>query len=243
MKIDLHCHSEASWDCLTPLEAFPRRCAEQGIQVQAMTDHDQIWGAKKLQEMAQGTELTVIVGEEITSRDGEIIGLYLTDLVPAGMSAEDTISAIREQGGLVLLPHGFDPLKRKRLKPSALERVAEDIDIVEVLNTRVSKPHWNEAARDWATKNELAMSGGSDAHTERDIGTGWTAAPNQPIRNGKELLQALHEGQVGGHWVHPAAAFGYKAYDWVRRYLRGYLPGSDPTYSGDRFLPGRPASE
>ena len=120
MKIDLHCHSEASADCSTPLELFPARCRERGVWVQAITDHDQIWGAQKLQEMVEeekikkaGFPLTIIVGEEVSTLYGEIIGLFLKEKVPAGMSPKETVAAIKEQGGLVLLPHGFDPLNRR----------------------------------------------------------------------------------------------------------------------------------
>ena len=145
MKIDLHCHSEASADCSTPLELFPARCRERGVWVQAITDHNEIWGAQKLQEMVEeekikkaGFPLTVIVGEEVSTTNGEIIGLFLKEKVSAGMSPKETVSAIKEQGGLVCLPHGFDPLKRWRLQPTALETVADEIDIVETFNARIS---------------------------------------------------------------------------------------------------------
>ena len=89
MKIDLHCHSEASADCSTPLELFPGRCRERGVWVQAITDHNQIWGAQKLQEMVEeekvkkaGFPLTIIVGEEVSTLNGEIIGLFLKERIP-----------------------------------------------------------------------------------------------------------------------------------------------------------------
>lgn len=224
MKVDLHCHSEASWDCVTPLARFPERCRARGISVQAITDHDKIWGAKKLRDMTRGSELTVIVGEEVTTAEGELIGLFLEALIPPGMSARDTVKAIRDQGGLVLLPHGFDPLKRKRLKPNALAKIAHEIDIVEIFNTRVSKTAWNEAARQWAVKEGKLMSGGSDAHTARDIGSAWVTVPECDISTPASLLQALSQGQVDGKWVHPASALAYKAFDWARHSLTSALP-------------------
>ena len=141
MRLDLHCHSEASADCVTPLASFPARCRARGIRVQAITDHNEVWGAQKLKEMVQNSgadDLTIIVGEEVSTREGEIVGLFLNEKIPAGLSPEETVAAIKNQGGLVLLPHGFDPLKRHRLKPEALERVQNDIDIVEVFNARIS---------------------------------------------------------------------------------------------------------
>jgi predicted metal-dependent phosphoesterase TrpH len=116
MKVDLHCHSEASADCVTPIPLMPERCLERDIRVQAITDHNEIWGAQKLRDLvaAEQLPLTIIVGEEVSTREGEIVGLFLEEKIEAGLSPEETVARILEQGGLVLLPHGFDPLKRFR---------------------------------------------------------------------------------------------------------------------------------
>ena len=165
MKIDLHCHTEASADCSTPLALFPARCRERGVRVQAITDHNEIWGAQKLQEMVEeeaikkaGFPLTIIVGEEVSTTHGEIIGLFLKERIPAGMSPKETVASITEQGGLVLLPHGFDPLKRWRLQPAALETIEDQIDIVETFNARISQLRWNQAAVDWTKAHGRPMS-------------------------------------------------------------------------------------
>ena len=226
MKIDLHCHSEASADCSTPLTLFPARCRARGVWVQAITDHNEIWGAQKLQEIVEeetikkaGFPLTIIVGEEVSSTHGEIIGLFLKEKIPAGMSPKETIMAIKEQGGLVSLPHGFDPLKRWRLQPTALETVADQIDIVETFNARISQLRWNQAAVDWAKFHEAAMSAGSDAHTLADIGSAWVEVPVQQVRGPQDLLTALREGVPVGEWTHPVVAFAYKAWDRSLRRL------------------------
>ncbi|WP_240631344.1 PHP domain-containing protein [Meiothermus granaticius] len=216
MRIDLHCHSEASHDCCTPLTSFPARCAARGINVQAITDHNEVWGAQKLQTLAQGSGLTVIVGEEISSRDGELIGLFLNEKIPPGLSAEETVAAIRAQGGLVLLPHGFDPLKRWRLNPEALEQLADNIDIIETFNARISRPHWNRVAVRWAETHQRLQSAGSDAHTLGQVGDAWVQTPQRPICGPSDLLQALREGTVMGHWTHPAWAFVLKMWDFAR---------------------------
>lgn len=226
MKIDLHCHSEASADCSTPLELFPARCRERGVWVQAITDHDQIWGAQKLQEMVEeekikkaGFPLTIIVGEEVSTVNGEIIGLFLKERVPPGMSPRETVAAIKEQGGLVLLPHGFDPLKRWRLQPTALETVADQIDVVETFNARISQLRWNQAAVDWSKLHGVAMSAGSDAHTLADIGSAWVEVPVQQVRKPQDLLTALQSGVPVGEWTHPVVAFMYKVWDRSLRRL------------------------
>jgi predicted metal-dependent phosphoesterase TrpH len=229
MKVDLHCHSEASHDCITPLDLIPDRCQARQVIVQAITDHNQIWGAQKLKELVEERVseerlgLTVIVGEEISSREGEIIGLFLKEKVEAGLSPEETVERIKDQGGLVLLPHGFDPLKRWRLRPEAVERISRSIDIVETFNARISRPRWNRAAVTWAEAHGALMSAGSDAHTLADIGNAWVEVPARVIRGPQDLLQALKGGAPVGDWTHPALAFTYKFLDRVRRRL-GYSP-------------------
>jgi predicted metal-dependent phosphoesterase TrpH len=226
MKIDLHCHTEASFDCTTPLAAIADRCREQEIRIQAITDHNEIWGALELQALLaahgrNGTNglrpLTFIIGEEITTNEGEIIGLYLTEKIEAGLSPEETVRQIKAQGGLVLLPHGFDPFKRWRLQSEARRRIAAAIDIVETFNARVSRRRWNRAAVAWAEEQGLYMSAGSDAHTLADIGAAWVEVPRQPIAGPADLLAALQGGVPVGKWTHPALAFGYKVWDNTRR--------------------------
>lgn len=222
MRLDLHCHSEASADCITPLSSFPRRCKERGIHVQAITDHNEIWGAKKLKEIVDSTEasdyLDIIVGEEVSTSEGEIIGLFLQNKIPAGLSPEETVAEIKAQGGLVLLPHGFDPLKRHALEDAARERMAESFDIIEVFNARISNLKWNAAASAWAAQHGLPESSGSDAHTLKDIGSAWVEAPRQKVTTPQDLLELLKSphSQVDGDWTHPAVALVYKGWDFLR---------------------------
>ena len=217
-RIDLHCHSEASHDCTTPLSTFPDRCLARGVTVQAITDHDQIWGAQKLQEYVRNSEFagrfTVIVGEEVSTREGEIVGLFLQERIPPGLTPEETVREIKAQGGLVLLPHGFDPFKRHRLKPAARERIADQIDIVESFNARISRPKWNRAAETWARTRGLPVSGGSDAHTWHQVGDAWSEIPVRSVHTPQDLLEVLHVGSVMGEWTHPARAFVLKK--WVQ---------------------------
>ncbi|HEX2863802.1 MAG TPA: PHP-associated domain-containing protein, partial [Deinococcales bacterium] len=218
-RLDLHAHTEASKDCVTPLSTVPARLRARGITVQAVTDHNEIWGAQRLAEMCAGTDLTIIVGEEVSSRDGEIIGLFLRDCIPPGLSAEETVEAIRAQGGLVSLPHGFDPLKRHRLTPQARERVQGSLDIVETFNARISRPSWNRAAAEFAAERRLAAASGSDAHRVADFGEAWVDTPRRAIAKPEDLMLALREGTVMGQWTHPILAFGLKALDFARRGL------------------------
>lgn len=219
MKIDLHCHSEASIDCITPLVDIPAQCVSKDIRVQAITDHNEVWGAKALKALVDSDpacDLTIIVGEEISTNEGEIIGLFLKENIEAGLSAAETIQQIRAQGGLVLLPHGFDPMKRFRLKPEARERMAAEFDIIETFNARISQQHWNETAVIWAKEHNLLMSGGSDAHRLQDIGDAWTELPRGSIQTPADLLEALEFAkQPQGNWTHPVWAFVKKSWQQI----------------------------
>jgi predicted metal-dependent phosphoesterase TrpH len=224
-RIDLHCHTEASHDCVTPLDSIPGALISRGIRVQAITDHDQIWGAQKLQEMVAASDewrdkLTIIIGEEISTTEGEIIGLYLTSRIAPGLTPEETVKQIKAQGGLVDLPHGFDPLKRHRLRPTARERIAADIDIVEVFNARISNVRWNRAAEEWATEHGKRQASGSDSHTWASLGCCAAESEFQgAIATPTDLMKALSPSRIHGQWTHPVWAFIQKAGYWVRRKL------------------------
>jgi predicted metal-dependent phosphoesterase TrpH len=225
IKIDLHCHSEASHDCETPLQHIIDRCHVTRINVQAITDHNQIWGAQKLQAMTQGdSELTIIVGEEISTRDGEIIGLFLREKIPARLSAAETVKEIKAQGGLVLVPHGFDPFKHFRLRPESLEELASDVHIIEVFNAHISSPAHNRAALRWAEAHKKLKSAGTDAHTAAHVGSAWVETPRTQILAPEDLLTALGMGEVGGRWRHPARTFASRMKDVALKSYRRVYP-------------------
>jgi predicted metal-dependent phosphoesterase TrpH len=232
MKIDLHCHSKASFDCRTSFETIIERCHVENINVQAITDHNEVWGALELQTMTQhDPNLTIIVGEEILTNEGELIGLFLEERIEPGLSPEKTILKIKEQGGLVLLPHGFDPFKRLRLQAGALERVKKSIQIVEIFNAHISRPGYNDDAWLWANAHGKLTSAGSDAHTASQIGGAWTETPWQDIQRPEDLLLALNEGKVMGTWQHPAFGFISKvknmAHHASRRLQKTWRTSSD----------------
>jgi predicted metal-dependent phosphoesterase TrpH len=192
--------------------------------VQAITDHNEVWGAKAVKALVESDpecDLTIIVGEEVSTNEGEIIGLFLQEEVEAGLSAAETIKQIRAQGGLVLLPHGFDPMKRFRLKSEVRQQLAAEFDIIETFNSRISQPRWNETAVIWAKENRKLMSGGSDAHRLEDIGAAWAEVPCWPIHTPADLLKVLRLAkQPEGKWTHPVLAFVRKK--WQHRGARWY---------------------
>lgn len=166
---DLHIHTCYSHDCSTTPAALLAACDELGLEAIAVTDHNTVEGAREVARLAPD-HIHVIIGEEIKTSEGEIIGLYLAEEIPAGLTAEETISLIKGQGGLVYVPHPFDPL---HLTPTYefLASHAADIDIIEVYNPRITFTGFNEKARRLARKYDIPGGAGSDCHVIEGLGT------------------------------------------------------------------------
>ncbi|MHB9112196.1 MAG: glycosyltransferase [Thermoleophilia bacterium] len=190
---DLHMHTSYSGDCATSPQELLAACEESGLEAIAITDHNTIAGALKVASLAP-EELHVIVGEEIKTREeGEIIGLYLTAEIPRGLTAEETIAEIRKQGGLVYVPHPFDPL---HLTPTyeLLARNAADIDIIEVYNPRITFTSFNEKAKRLARKYDIPGGAGSDCHVVQGVGTAMLSL--RRFSRPEELLASLREADI-----------------------------------------------
>ncbi len=154
-----------------PVEDVLDHAEAQGLGAIAVTDHNVFAGAREAVELARGRALTVIPGEEVKTDRGEVIGLFLSEEIPRGMTMADTIAAIREQGGLVYLPHPFDRLHTIPDAPTLHRHLAE-IDVFEVYNARLLRETFNDEALRFARKYNLTMGAGSDAHVLQGIGTG-----------------------------------------------------------------------
>src|SRR5260221_9681601 len=136
--VDLHCHTSASFDSLADPLAVVRAALARGLTHLAITDHDRIDGALRARDGAPAG-LTVIVGEEIKTLDGDLIAVFLDEAVPPGMPAKETIEAVRAQGGLVGVPHPFDHLRGSVGKAeglAALEALAGLVDLITASNAR-----------------------------------------------------------------------------------------------------------
>lgn len=193
MKADLHAHTHFSRDALTSVETFARRYERAGIDCVAVSDHNNVDGALAVREIAP---FRVIIAEEIKSTEGEIIGLFLQETIPKGLTPEDTVRAIREQGGLVLIPHPFDRLRRSPLRPEAALRIMPEVDIIEVFNSRTVFAGDNERSRRLAEEHGKLMSAATDAHTPWEIGLAYTELP--PFEGPGDFLVALGKGRVVG---------------------------------------------
>ena len=153
-----------------PVASILERAREVGLDVVAITDHDSVAGGLEARELADRYGVRVVVGEEVKSTEGEIVGLFLERTIPGGMSLADTIAAIREQGGVVYLPHPFDRLHTIP-EPAVLRAHVDEIDVVEVFNSRLAFPRFNEAAERFAQRYRIPAAAGSDAHVLPGIGT------------------------------------------------------------------------
>lgn len=170
---DFHVHSDHSRDSVSAVASILERAREVGLDVVAITDHDSIAGGLEGRELADRYGVRVIVGEEVKTAEGEVVGLFLEECVPPGMSFAETIAAIHAQGGIVYLPHPFD---RLHSVPSAavLRANVAAIDVVEVFNSRLAFPGFNEHAERFARRYRVPAAAGSDAHVLASLGTALT---------------------------------------------------------------------
>ncbi len=194
----MHCHTRLSKDSLNDPRKLVEVAASRGLGALCVTDHNGLANALALSHM-DDLPIRVIPSEEVKTSEGEIIGYFLSELVPKGLSPEETVRCIKEQGGLVGVPHPFDTMRSgSRLQTPALDRLVQAgmVDILEVFNARAAKPEDNQKALEYALAHNLAMSAGSDAHTLVEIGRAYVEIP--PFTTPAEFLAGLRQGTVHG---------------------------------------------
>lgn len=202
LKADFHIHSRYSGDCSTTLEQVIDSCLKKNINCIALSDHNSVEGALKLKKIAP---FYVIVAEEILTRQGEIMGMFLTHHIPPGLSIQESIKRIKDQGGLFCAQHPFDKFRSDALQADVMNEVVNQIDLVEVFNARTPLLNTSKQARRFAEEHNLPACAGSDAHAAGEIGNAYVEMPEF---NGKEdFLQALKQGTVYGHRASPFCHF------------------------------------
>jgi predicted metal-dependent phosphoesterase TrpH/glycosyltransferase involved in cell wall biosynthesis len=192
IDVDLHMHTDHSPDCATPVEILLETAKARGLGAIAVTDHNVITGAHEAAERADG--IKVIVAEEVKTGDqGEVIGLFIDDHIPRGMTLEDTIAEIHRQGGLVYVPHPFD---RMHAVPDYehLLNVVEDVDAIEVFNARVAVKSFNEEAVKFARKYRIPGGAGSDSHVPQGLGS--VRIRMRDFDGAEEFLESLREADI-----------------------------------------------
>jgi predicted metal-dependent phosphoesterase TrpH len=187
--VDLHCHTNGSFDSLSDPGAVMRAAASRGLTHLAITDHDRVETALRARDAAPAG-LTIIVGSEVRTRDGDLICLFLERAIPPGLSAIEAIAAARDQGGLVGIPHPFDRFRGSLVNDPRLDDLADRVDWVETWNARVLGRGGNERAADFARSHGLPGVAVSDAHATIEIGVAYTAMGGDPS-TASGLLAAL----------------------------------------------------
>jgi len=198
MKVDFHVHTCYSRDSLTSLEAVIEACRKRGLGKVAITDHNTIAGALTLLEMAPDL---VIVGEEIKTDVGEIIAYFLEEEVPKGLPLQEAVARVREQCGVIGVPHPLDRLRREAMGLTHLLTVIEQVDLLEVFNARTTFPADNRRALDLAREWGLLATAGSDAHIAWEIGHAYVEMP--AFNDKEEFLSSLAQGQIVGRLTTP----------------------------------------
>ena len=200
LRADLHIHTRYSMDCNTPLEKIITRCQKMGINCIAIADHGTAEGAL---EMAKIAPFKVIVAEEILTTQGEIMGMFLKETIPSGISVDEAISRIRAQGGLVNIPHPFSTFRASALENVAIDKMMErgDIDLIEVFNARSLLSRSSAQAQLYAQEHGIPGSAGSDAHTAPEIGHAYVEMPEFTGRD--DFIAALKQGKIYGRKTNP----------------------------------------
>ena len=189
---DLHMHTNHSPDCATPVDLLLETAKRRGLGAIAVTDHNEISGALEARERANG--IKVIVSEEIkTGHEGEVIGLFIEDKIPRGLSLRETIDAIHAQGGLAYVPHPFDRLHSVPDYEHLL-KVVEEIDVLEVFNARVAVPAFNEEAARFAAKYRVVAGAGSDSHVVQGLGS--VKIRMRDFDGPDEFLESLRDADI-----------------------------------------------
>jgi hypothetical protein len=192
IDVDLHMHTDHSYDCATPVEVLLAEAQARGLGAIAVTDHNEISGAHAARAQSGGVK--VIVGEEVkTASQGEVIGLFIEEKIPRGMTLQETIAEIKRQGGLVYVPHPFDRLHSVPDYEHLLD-VIDDVDAIEVFNPRVAIAEFNDEAVRFAAKYRIPAGAGSDAHVPQGLGS--VRIRMRDFDGPEEFLESLRDADI-----------------------------------------------
>ena len=174
IKIEFHCHTIGSPDSLVKPSDLVARCRQLGIDRVVITDHNTIAGALQAKVIDPDR---VIVGEEIATSKGELLAAYVKEEIPRGLTPNETIKRLREQGAFISVSHPFDSLRGKYWKKEDLKEILPQLDAIEIFNSRCLRASFNQEAEDFAQEHDLLGTSGSDAHTLMELGRGVMTLP------------------------------------------------------------------
>ena len=250
---DFHIHTRFSRDSILTEEKFIAMAIERGLTHVAITNHNNVEGAiavrDKVADLGLTDKLTVIPGEEVSTADGEVVGIFLTKTIPRGLSANETADEIHRQGGLVSIPHPFDPFRGSHIKEGPLRNLAEvgKIDMVEVFNCRVTLQRHNQEAAEFAHRYGIPGIAASDSHSSFEVAMAFNALP------GFETAEELKAGLPENDWhASRSSVFIHATTRWAvwknmfdawrgKRTAAGPILGPQPTEQVRREPVQRPA--
>jgi predicted metal-dependent phosphoesterase TrpH len=187
-QVELHSHTNWSKDCVVNFDAIIKRCEMLGIDRIAITDHNTAEGALAMQK---GAPDLVIVGEEIMTTQGELLGYFMQETIPPGLTPEETIRRLREQGAVISVSHPFDRLRKGAWREEDLLRIIDKVDAIEVFNARCIFPQDNARAAAFAEQHQLVGTIGSDAHSRVEYGR--ALARMQPFEGAVDFMASLRQ--------------------------------------------------
>jgi hypothetical protein len=194
IDVDLHMHTDHSPDCATPVEVLLATAHAQGLGAIAVTDHNEVSGALEARAQAQDAGVKVIVGEEVKTADqGEVIGLFIEQKIPRGLSLQETVAEIKRQGGIVYVPHPFDRMHSVPDYEHMLT-ILDDVDAIEVFNPRVAIGAFNDEAARFAAKYRIVAGAGSDSHVAQGLGS--VRIRMRDFDGPVEFLQSLRDAEI-----------------------------------------------
>ncbi|GAP21068.1 PHP domain-containing protein [Leptolinea tardivitalis] len=212
IKVDFHCHSDASPDSLVKPAELIATARERGITRMVVTDHNTIRGALRCKEL--DPEL-IIVGEEVQTTCSELLASFVTKEVPRDLEPKEAIACLRDQGAFISISHPFDPHRGWQIKD--LLAIIDLVDAVEVFNARCYKPEWNLQAMEFAGEHGKPGTVGSDSHSLYEIGGAGLMVP--AFETADELRAVIHRGKVEAELASPLVHLGSRYAKWVKSFF------------------------
>jgi predicted metal-dependent phosphoesterase TrpH len=217
VRIDLHVHTRHSHDSAAPVDSVLQRCRDSGLGLVAVTDHDNIRGGLEAREKSNG--FPVIVGEEIKTAEGDVIGLFLEDPVPPRLTPLETVKRVKDQGGLVGVPHPFDRVRPTAMGRRALLEILPWVDFLEGYNAHTLLSRDNRRGVDFAEEYTVPVVACSDSHSALELGRTYTSVPGEALDGTPEgLMRAIRSGVCVGRRPNPLLMLA-PAYAKLRKLL------------------------
>jgi predicted metal-dependent phosphoesterase TrpH len=211
-RVELHSHTLWSKDCVVAFETILKLCDQRRIDKIAITDHNTADGALALQQLAPDR---IIVGEEIMTTQGELLGYFMRETVPPGLSPQETIRRLRAQGAAISVSHPFDRFRKGAWETDHLRRIMHDVDAIEIFNARCLLPDDNARSKAFAEEHNLRGTAGSDAHARAEYARAVNLLP--PFHDAMSFIQALEQAEYIRRYSSPVVHVHSKTAKWSKK--------------------------